>query len=301
MAAAKSVDEVLPIRDAAAAMRAYAKQAKNRQLEVDAVEIRVRAERRVGELMQAQRETVGLAKPTGSNQHQDRVRTGPKAPSTLAEAGIDKHLADRARKLAAMPEEDFRRLVDEWRGRTVSEKRTKVDVLAPKVHISNNSGENEWYTPEPIITLARKVLGTIDLDPASSKEANKIVRAKRFFSVDDDGLAQPWRGNVWMNPPYSHPEVEQFCERLADHVEARAVSSAIILVNNATETQWFRAVADHASAVCFLTGRVRFRGPKEETAGQLQGLQGQAVLYIGRKSATFVAVFADVGTVWRKA
>jgi hypothetical protein len=46
--------------DAAAAMRAYARQAKNKQLEADAAEVRFRAERRIGELMAAQRATVGL-------------------------------------------------------------------------------------------------------------------------------------------------------------------------------------------------------------------------------------------------
>src|SRR3990167_2900425 len=60
LAKAKSIDDVKAVRDAAAALRAYAKQAKNKDLEIDAAEIRIRAERRVGELMKAQRESVGL-------------------------------------------------------------------------------------------------------------------------------------------------------------------------------------------------------------------------------------------------
>jgi len=56
LAEAKSVDEVKDIRNQAEAMRAYAKQAKNKQLEIDASEVRFRAERRIGELMAAQRE-----------------------------------------------------------------------------------------------------------------------------------------------------------------------------------------------------------------------------------------------------
>ena len=59
LAAAKTTDEVKGIRDTAEAMRAYARQAKNKQLEVDAAEIRIRAERRLGELIKAQKETVG--------------------------------------------------------------------------------------------------------------------------------------------------------------------------------------------------------------------------------------------------
>ena len=62
VAEARTIDEVQQIAANAEALRAYARQARNRQLEIDAAEIRLRAERRVGELMAAQRATVGLAK-----------------------------------------------------------------------------------------------------------------------------------------------------------------------------------------------------------------------------------------------
>lgn len=123
LAEAKSIDEAKDWGDKAAAMQAYARQAKNRQLEVDAAEIRMRAERRLGELMAAQRETIGLAKGArgrGSNQHQVRVEDGP-TPPTLSEAGIDKHLADRARKMAAVPADQFESAIGEWRERVADE------------------------------------------------------------------------------------------------------------------------------------------------------------------------------------
>ena len=99
LALAKTTDEVQQISNSAAMLRAYAKQAKNRQLEVDAAEIRIRAERRLGELIDAQKQSVGLAKgakgnPGGRAAKIVRDHTTPAQP-TLAEAGIDKHLADR--------------------------------------------------------------------------------------------------------------------------------------------------------------------------------------------------------------
>jgi hypothetical protein len=54
--------------------------------------------------MMAEQPKARGAEGTGSNQYQVRVANGPAAP-TLSEAGIDKHLADRARKYAAIPPE----------------------------------------------------------------------------------------------------------------------------------------------------------------------------------------------------
>jgi hypothetical protein len=114
LAAAKAVDDVLEIGAQADAVRAYARQAKNRQMEIDAAEIRIRAERRLGELMAAQKATVGRA--TG-NQHTrpHGVPLTPGARPSLAEAGIDKNLAKRARTYASVPTEQFERLLTDKR------------------------------------------------------------------------------------------------------------------------------------------------------------------------------------------
>ena len=59
IAAAKHVDEVKHIRDASIAMKAYARQAKNHTMEADAIEIRMRATRRMDQMRQDQKATVG--------------------------------------------------------------------------------------------------------------------------------------------------------------------------------------------------------------------------------------------------
>jgi hypothetical protein len=107
LAELKAVDEVDEIIARADAIRAYAKQARNRQLELDAAEIRIRAERRVGELMLGAGRTIGMARGAAEPGTNRGTTRGEKNPASLAEVGIDKNLAKRARALAAVPEQKF--------------------------------------------------------------------------------------------------------------------------------------------------------------------------------------------------
>lgn len=182
-----------------------------------------------------------------------------------------------------------------WLNRAVSDSLSVAELSAAlkgKPHVANNSGDNEWYTPDEYITAARKVMGAIDLDPASSTAANEIIRASTFFTAQDNGLEQTWHGRVWMNPPYAQPLVGLFADRVARAIRTKEIEQACVLVNNATETEWFFTIAGASSCVCFPKGRIRFWHPDKSTAVPLQG---QAILYLGGKAQEFQSVFSEFG------
>lgn len=306
LAAAKSTDEVKGWRDRAEAMRAYAHQSKNRQLEIDAAEIRIRAERRLGQLIAEQKETVGLAtgvRMAGRDTFGGAVVEPPtESRPTLADIGVDKKLSAHSQKVAAIPEAEFEGIVADWRDTLETEnERITTNIIAAaekaaaKPFVANNTGNNEWYTPPAIIDAARMVLGGFDLDPASSEIANATVQAPLFYTAETDGLAQDWPiGRIWCNPPYATGLIGRFATRLA--AEFRRGSAGIVLTNNATETAWFQELAGVSSAICFPLSRVRFLRPEGEVGAPLQG---QAIFYSGADADRFAERFSVFGIVVR--
>ncbi len=156
IAEAKAVDEVKSIHDKATAIRAYAKQVNDKQMEIDAVEIRIRAERRLGEMLQQQKETVGLA-PAGRPRKigADAEPISDKVP-TLAEVGIDKKLSARSQAIAAIPEEDFETALSEHRDNQKAVTQATMDKLAKQGEEAKSeeerrrekSGRPEWMSVE---------------------------------------------------------------------------------------------------------------------------------------------------------
>lgn len=159
-----------------------------------------------------------------------------------------------------------------------------------KPHIAYNSGNNEWYTPAEYIEAARAVMGSIDLDPASSEIANRVVKASAYYTAETNGLDKEWSGNIWLNPPYASDLIGRFMDKLT--AERETYNQAIVLVNNATETEWFFKLVSVASAVVFPKGRVKFYKPDGETGAPLQG---QAVVYIGDAPGNFLNKFRRFG------
>lgn len=114
-------------------------------------------------------------------------------------------------------------------------------------HQSARMLKDEWLTPPEIL----RALGKFDLDPCAPIR-RPWDTATHHYTVEDNGLEQPWHGRVWLNPPYGR-ETGVWLNRLADHGEGTA------LIFARTETDmFFREVWEKASALLFLRGRLHF-------------------------------------------
>lgn len=183
--------------------------------------------------------------------------------------------------------------------------------------INQTSGEVEYYTPAPIIEAARGTMGGIDLDPASSERANKIVRAKSFFTKDDNSLQRPWAGRVWMNHPFhagwkacvrgckrktcrtrGHiyediPGNAAWINKLVLEYENGGVTQACCITYASTSEAWFQPLLNYPQ--CFLHGRTNYLLPSGEV---LKGVsKGSVVTYFGQRVDEFHRYFRGLGTV----
>jgi phage N-6-adenine-methyltransferase len=161
---------------------------------------------------------------------------------------------------------------------------------------TGGTGEYLRYTPSEYVEAVRKVLGRIDLDPASDKQAQETVKAKKYFTEEDDGLKQEWHGNVFLNPPYHRKLIPQFIDKLIAELEAGHTKSAILLTNNSTDTEWFDKAIGACASICFDQTRIQFHHPSED---DVNPTQGQAFCYFGPDVKRFEEVFCTVGNCVR--
>lgn len=101
-------------------------------------------------------------------------------------------------------------------------------------------GTVTWLTPPEWI----KVLGPFDLDPCCPP-VMPWPTAARMLTKAHDGLAAPWEGRVWLNPPFGR-EAHRWIAKLAKH------GNGIALLHTCTETDmYYESVWPEADAICF--------------------------------------------------
>lgn len=154
--------------------------------------------------------------------------------------------------------------------------------------------EDDFYTPSEITMLLREKQWEgrgIDLDPASHKEANKMVLANRYFSKGDDGLKQDWNADtIWLNPPFG--QWKMWCNKLLQEKSKGHFNEACILMPDRVP-QIGNRLLFIADAVWWPRARLKFWGPKAKGPSP----QGYVVIYLGPNRNLFKKVFSPSGAV----
>lgn len=130
------------------------------------------------------------------------------------------------------------------RNRTTDADETDEVDAEPEAAVRNRTADDgdEWYTPRWLFDA----LGlTFSIDVCAPLDrTHSAVPARRFFTVEDDGLAHPWQGTVWCNPPYSSPE--PWARRLIHH------GDGLLLTHVPINGGWFIDVQESLDAARFL-------------------------------------------------
>ena len=161
--------------------------------------------------------------------------------------------------------------------------------MSDQLRYHTSSASNEWYTPPDLIACVVRVLGAIDCDPASNALPYNVP-ATVHYTQADDGLSQPWRGSVFLNPPYGDA-LPRFLAKLGTERALGRCTAAITLTPARTDTRWFQALWA-ADVLCFLRGRVHFLGRSADRA-PFPSVLG----YWGPEPDRFAAVFAAIGQI----
>ena len=142
---------------------------------------------------------------------------------------------------------------------------------------------DDWYTPPELF----EALGLVfDLDPCSPG-AGHWVPAKRVYTKEDDGLAQPWEGCVFMNPPFGGRNGHvPWLKKFLNH------GNGIAVVRAYTSSGWFHDWGVHAQTMLFPRGKTKFIRPN----GSVGRAPGHGVVLLGMGSTANGALHrADIG------
>ena len=146
----------------------------------------------------------------------------------------------------------------------------------------------DWYTPEFIFDALKM---QFDLDPCSPPIQRYKTNAKHHYTLPyNDGLKDPWFGEVWLNPPYGRG-IEKWTDKMYEHNKGVLLTHVTALPN-----RWFHRSFDKMTAICFIKGRVNFINGLGQSAGASS--QGQMLMAFGEKSKKAV-LECGLGVVWK--
>lgn len=110
------------------------------------------------------------------------------------------------------------------------------------------SNTDMWATPQAFFDKYNAIYN-FDID-VCAVESN--AKCEKYFSPDQNGLLQEWRGVCWCNPPYGR-EIGAWVKKAA---ESEALT--VMLLPARTDTRWFHDYIYHNASIEFIKGRLKF-------------------------------------------
>lgn len=123
---------------------------------------------------------------------------------------------------------------------------------------SSNTGE--WETPQEFFDELNREF-SFDLDVCAT---GSNAKCNRYYSLEEDGLRQPWIGRVWCNPPYGR-DTPRWLAKASDEILANA-ELIVMLIPARTGTRWFHEYVYNKPGIeiRFVKGRLKFGGGGEQ-------------------------------------
>jgi phage N-6-adenine-methyltransferase len=145
------------------------------------------------------------------------------------------------------------RLYPDNRTRWRENKRASRKARQAHLKVYHRALTIEWGTPQAFFDGLHAEFG-FTLDVAAQPGNAKCAR---YFTPEDDGLAQSWTGVCWMNPPYG----KQIGEWVAKaHASAQQGATVVCLLPARTDTRWWQRYCVPPAHIDFVRGRLTFEG-----------------------------------------
>ena len=122
------------------------------------------------------------------------------------------------------------------------------------MNIHFSSATDMWATPQDFFDKYDSIY-KFDTDVCATKENAKCAN---FYTEEQDGLSQDWKGHCWMNPPYGR-EIGKWMKKAYE--SSLQGATVVCLVPSRTDTKWWHEYAIRGQ-ITFIKGRLKFGGQK---------------------------------------
>ncbi len=165
----------------------------------------------------------------------------------------------------------------------------------PRAGVADSALRNgELFVPALVLAGTRIVLGEIDLDPCSSEAAQERVAAAEWYGRSQDGLSNPWRGTVWVFPPFG--AVDAFASHFDQELRAGRVRQAGFMGPASFGEPWAQKLLGLPQLTAVVVSRKPTSFPSSD-GSDVRSDYGMAVFFFGVDLSAVRRSYAPWGAV----